>query len=352
MVRSPYPSIYEKKEELEDAPHMARGGTVPDLLGDLTPGASTQAAPVDNVSPLPTTLPKVSENALALPSRPAPSPAQAPRLPGFPDLSPQDLDNVFGKYRNAIQKYGPEEGLNLEQDIATQENSFPSRLTSGLKGFADAIMMGVAGAGNPGWEQQYQQAQTLKGQRKLDALKNAGQLNMQQTEAGMTIDKMDPSSELSKVAQATYAPLFQKLNYQLSALKGMSAANIESALALMAQFGGAEKQALIKEFELEIERSRMAAAAGKTASEEEMARQKQRTDAASELLKRSGNARFWGVPIPFTSDVSGKEQDAAKKVLMEQIGGGEPPPYGQTTTRGGIEYEWSPVTKKYHRKQG
>lgn len=237
-------------------------------------------------------------------------------------MSIDELTPYLGSQRQKLSRFGPDEQLALQDQLNRRQNSFGNRATEGLKGFADAIMMGVARAGNPNWQGQYQQSEQQYAQDQRNALKDARAANIQEVESGMTLDRMDPHSPLSKQAQEAYAPLFAKLGYNPSAMGSMSAATIDNNLSLMAQFGGKEMEAMIKQYELKIERARLAAAAGKTSSEAELARQKMRTDAATELLKRSGNAKVLGIPIPFTSDVSGAEQEEALGVLSEQMKGG------------------------------
>lgn len=289
-----------------------------ELLDGLTSGTSQQLLPVPTApAPAPVIAPPAPEAA------PAPIPQKPPvQLPGMPpSVQPDELAGYLGKQRSAVNQYGADETMALQNQLNARQNSFGNKATSGLKGFADALMMGVARAGNPGWQGQYEDQERQYAQDQKSALKDARESNLKQTEAGMTLDRMDPSSELSKTKQDSYAPLFEKLGYPSDRLRNMSGADIDSALQLMAAYGGAEKQALIKEYEMEIERAKMAQVAGKVSSEQELARNKAKTDAASEILKRSGNAKFLGVPIPFTSDVSGKEENAAKKVLMDQIQG-------------------------------
>lgn len=330
----------------------------PQLLGGLTAGTSQQVAPVPVQPPPPTMAQPPATQAQAPAAVPPAAPATPPpQLPGMPaGMTVDSLTPYLTRQRTQTQRFGPDQVMALQESLNKRQNSFGNRLTSGLKGFADAIMMGVAQAGNPGWQQAYDQSEQQFSQDQRNALKDASDANIKQVEAGMTLDKLNPNSELSKSAQESYAPLFEKLGYPPEKLKGMSAANIDSTLQLMAAYGGKEAEMVIKQYEAEIERMRLAAAAGKNASDAELARQKQRTDAATELLKRSGNAKVLGIPIPFTSDVSGADEDAARNVLIEQMKGGttvqaETGPLGATTIKDGVEYEWSPISKKYHKKQ-
>lgn len=279
------------------------------------------------------------------------------RIPGMPaGVGPSDIEGYLGRQKEQMNRFGPDARMALQDQLNTRHNSFGNRATEGLKGLADAIMQGVARAGNPGFKQSYMESENRYGQDQINAFKDARTANLENVQGGMGLDQMDPQSELSKAKQASYAPLFQKLGYPPEALKGQSAANIDSSLTLMAQLGGKEIEAMIKQYELQIERMRLQATAGKNEQDAEIDKQKARADAAKEVLKNSANARVLGIPIPFTSDVSGKDEDAARQVLVEQMkGSGTAPaegdaPLGQTTVRDGVEYEWSPISKKYHPK--
>lgn len=236
-------------------------------------------------------------------------------LPGMPaGVTPDDLPTYLNKQRVSMNKYGPEEQMALQKSLTDRRNGLGYKVTSGAKGFADALMMGVARAGNPGFQQQFENQENLEGQQRMNTLQKANEGNLQRTQANMSLDTMDPSSALSKEAQNTYAPLFQKLGYPESALTNMSASKIENALSLMTQLGGAEIQAQIKEYELEIERARLQGTLGKQESDERLAKEKQRSDSAQTILK--------GSSIPFIGP-SHSEKEEARKVLMDQVSGNE-----------------------------
>lgn len=327
-----------------------------ELINALTPGTSQQQAPM---IPAPPTVQKrplaPSPMPIAPPAvAPTESPAPAPmRLPGMPeDFGGDEIDAYLNTQKKSLNKYGPEAQMDLQDRTLDERNSLRNRLVSGGKGFADAIMMGVAGAGNPGWQQDFDNRQDAHAKERMDTMRNASTANIQRTATGMNIDQMDPNSPLSKSKQQSYAPLFEKLGYEPGSLEKMSGANIDNALQLMATYGGAEMAAMIKQFESQIEQMRLNAMLGKDQQSASLAERKLQADSATEVLKRSGNAKVLGIPIPFTSDVSGKDEDAARQVHVDLMKGGtsqSEAPYGETTERGGIQYQWSPVTKKYHR---
>jgi hypothetical protein len=249
------------------------------------------------------------------------------KLPGMPpNVTPDEIMPYLQSQKTQLNRFGPQQRMDVQNSLNERQNSLGYKLTDAGKGFADALMMGVARAGNPNWQGQFQQQEQQNAQNQIGALKDAGDLNTRQVESNMALDKMNPTSALSKEMQKTYAPLFQKLGYPTDKLNGMSAANIDSAMQLMAAYGGKEMEAAIKEFEAGIERMKLAAASGKASSQEELERQKLglekrklEKDAATELLKGTKNTRVWGMPIPFTSDTSGEEEDLARKSLVSQL---------------------------------
>ncbi len=294
----------------------------PELLSGLTPGSSQQIAPAPPPPvPPPATIaapapvvapPRAVAPAAAPPAAAAPPPQPLPGMP--PSVTPDDLAKYIGQKKQQMNRFGPDEQIALQNNLNARRDSLGSRATEGLKGFGDAIMMGVARAGNPGWQQQYNQQENQYAQDQMNTLRGAGEANMKQVEGNMTLDKMDPQSSMSKQAQQTYAPLFKKLGYNPNALSTMSAAGIDNALAMMTQFGGMEIQAKIKEYELAIERARLQAVTDKTSSDEKVAQENQRIQAAKELAGQSDNAHILGLNIPFT-----KSPTAASEVGTEYL---------------------------------
>lgn len=183
-----------------------------------------------------------------------PAPARrAVSLPGMPSsVSSDDIEAYLGRQKQSLNKYGPEDQIALQNQTLEDRNSLSSRLTSGAKGFADALMQGVAQQGNPGWQKDFEEQQNREAAEKMGTLQRAGELNTQRANSNMTLDNMDPKSPTSQAAQATYGPLFEKLGYPPEALSGMSKANIENALTLMAQYGGKEKEAEIQRYQAEM----------------------------------------------------------------------------------------------------
>lgn len=300
--------------------NMAGGGYVksdldPNLLGSLTPSTSEQMAPAER----PTVAPQVINQdgkqynftpgvngstvvangmppaGLNIPQPPAVR-AKNMRLPGMPDTaSIDDLQKYLGRQRAKLGQYGPDAEMALQQGINARRNSLGFKSTEGLKGLADAIMMGVAGAGNPNWQQGFQNLEQQYAQNQQDTLRQARSANLQQLESGMSLDKMDPSSSISRAAQKSYAPLFTKLGYSPDKISGLSAANIESALTLMSQYGGKEMEAMMTAQQLGLQNKQYLEGQRHNQRAEELQAVDDAMEAAKETLKRG---RVFGIPVP------------------------------------------------------
>lgn len=313
-----------KDEEVQD----------PQLMSGLTPGTSQPP-----MTPLPVPLTKTinqdgrqyqftpGENGMLV-STPPPKPPIPPQVKSKAiSLSPEKMDEIMGyldQKKQQINQYGAQDQMAQQDLINEHRSSLPYKLGDAGTTFADAIMQGVARAGSGGFNQGFKNQQNLMAQEQMNALRGAEASNLRGVEAGMNLDRMDPSSVLSKTAQETYAPLFQKLGYPPEALKNMSGATIENALSLMTQMGGAEVQAKIKEYELEIERARLQGSLSKQASDEKIAEENQRIQAAKELAGRgTENRTFAGVSIPFTKKPT-EASELGTKYLSEKLQGRSP----------------------------
>ncbi len=198
---------------------------------------------------------------------PPTAPAQKP-LPGMPaDVDPNEIENYLTGKRGQLAKYGADNQMALQARTDMDRNSLPYMAKDAGKGFADALMMGVAGAGNPNWQGQFENQQNEQANQRMQTMRGANDANLKQIEGGMSLDKMDAKSPLSKSSQQTYAPLFQKLGYQPASINNMSAANIENAIGLMSQYGGEEVKAKIQRAQMDIENKKLDAMLQNTQSE-------------------------------------------------------------------------------------
>lgn len=268
-------------KEAGEGKHMAGGGYVDDVPQSIiTPPSDQPMARLPTASATADEMPDIPPKTInadgrqysftpgpngSLTSAAAPSLAPKPLVPEAPQktlpgtsnvLASKELEDYLSGKMGQIAKYGAGDQMALQNNINASRNSLPYKVADAGKGFADALMMGVARAGNPNWQGQFEAQQNEAGNQNLATMRGANEANLKQVEAGMSMDKMNPTSPLSKEAQQTYAPLFQKLGYQPSAIGKMSAANIESALGLMTQYGGEQVKALIQAKQMEIDQEK------------------------------------------------------------------------------------------------
>lgn len=226
----------------------ANGGLVeydPKLKDTLTPGSSEQAMPT---SPMPTTAPQFtmddSFSSLkdpALMQPPEPVPQDVPRgtspnvpkmsLPGMPPVSPDDLEAYFNSKKQAVDKYGPAEQIALQKKQAEDRNSWQSRLGNAGTSFADALMQGVAGAGNPGFNDKFRAEQHRAEDQASGTLRSAHEQSLADMKEKMGFDAQDPKSSLSRASQKAYADTLIASGVPPKAVQNMSASLIGDVLS-------------------------------------------------------------------------------------------------------------------------
>ena len=344
---------------------MAAGGIVqpspfkePGLRGDLMAGSSNQT-PIDSFldfkTPDKVTVPPLNVPSLRQPAQAQPAPREASQIAPQAAGNANPMGDYLASLRSKVNDYGPDRQKAVADYLMKQQGGFGSKLGSALSGAGDSLMM-IAGKGSPGFADRYANKQQRDFENAMKSEKDYSEGKLGQLESGMKIDMMDPSSPMSKQLQSTYAPLFEKLGYKPDAILKMPASEIKSALAMAVESGGKETENMIKAFEaqanIDLRKGALEAGAAEASQKAGLEESKLKQSAASELLKR-GNTKIWGVPVPFTGP-SGKETEAAKNVLMENIGAGPKSatgPLGETTTKDGVLYKWSPISGKYHKAQ-
>lgn len=219
----------------------------------LTPGTSQQVAPEPMPIQAPIAPPSPMPQQVMTPKQPMAIPPSPKPLPGMPpSVTPDELEGYLNTQKQSLNKFGSEAQMDLQRQTLDDRNSLSNRATSGLKGFADALMMGVAGAGNPGWQQSFDAQQDAQAKEQMDTLKGANAANIQRTEANMSLDKMDPNSTLSKTAQDTFGPLLsQKLG--IKNIKNLSAAEMQNVLESSLKYAGIEADEDLKKANLELQ---------------------------------------------------------------------------------------------------
>ena len=300
-----FPHKEKSGPEINTVSHQkyADGGLVDDDSTDWMKGAAEKAAvPVMPSTPQPDThfmsqlqngttgIPKFNPQS-GLPPQPAPQmPLQPPQSPA---LAPNPVQAYVAAQKAQLDKYGPDQQMAVANRLTQQQQGLGSRVPVALGGLADAIMQGVARAGNPGFADRIQGQQNELANRQLGTMEKAGTQNIQQTEAKMKLDAIDAQSPLSKSKQQEYSPLLTKLGYKQDQISRMSSSDIENATQLMAQFGGKEIEAVIKRFELGLEAQKTAETGRHNRVEESNKSEETGVSAAKEILNGS---KIPGVP--------------------------------------------------------
>lgn len=317
-----------KKEKANLPQHvkkMASGGVVdpdsavndyimsefnPKPLTGLTPGLTTQG--LLSGGALPETPSKPSETP---PSTPPETPAteNVPRgtnettekvTTSNPGHSQEALQDWIQGQERQLDEYGPEKEKEAVQNALESENSLGSKLGRAGAAFSDALMQGVAEAGNPGNLQNIENEQQKRAEMQANLIPTLANMNTAQMSAKQKLQEFDPQSPLSQVAQKTYAPLFQKLGYPPEKLKSMSASDIKTALSLMTDYGGKEVEAKIKEFEISINAQRAAAEIANQEKQRELQEKGLKMNAAEKVAS--------GSSIPFVGPTHTQKQAAIK----------------------------------------
>ena len=362
------PSKHPLQQEMERAKmkepqHLYPGGNVegnedlPQLLGDLTPGSSTQL-PI-NTSPSVPDVPHGTLPGANLPISPLGSPtprSPAATLPqGMPSpvSTPQGLNSSPSdqSYTDQASKIlggvTPEKIQQLMDSLNSQSRR--GQIGAGIAGIGDAISS-VGG---------------IKGEH----MKNAEDFLQKNKEMGMKIpaemaavgkenyglaeqlkDK-DPNSSLSKVAQKTYGPDLIKMGLTQDQVVKMPASligdlfskkvTLEDAKARIEQEGSYQR-GMLQNTRMGLEQS-----GAHNKVEEKIAQEGKKQEEAKALANK-------GMFKSILDMVPGTAGHTANKVLEKQAMEGENKqtgPFGQETVKDGKTYEWSNETGKYHLKQ-
>lgn len=249
-----------------------------------------------------------------------------PQAPMPPIQAPVSPPAKFSPPANS--NYGLDQQMAVEREILKRRGGFGQTAGNAMTGLADALMQGVARAGPSNFQSNLQNrnAQTEAGIRGMMEKGAAGE--SAQRKQAMEEAKNDPSSAISKTAQRASTPTLLQMGLTPDEIALMPASLIGEAttqrLSLEEIRSKAdetralrEQTGLYQQGMLENTRKGQAQTSVQNEATRKANEKKLKMDAASEVLKRSGNARAFGIPIPFTSDVSGKDQKAAMGVLKE-----------------------------------
>src|SRR5437763_1155842 len=111
---------------------MAEGGFVQSddddkLLGNLTEGTSTQQSPLavppqPSIALPPPSMPDQTPTAKAPPQPPQAKPIQLPGMP--PGVTPDELQGYLNAQKQSLNKFGPQQQMDLENQSLANRNSF------------------------------------------------------------------------------------------------------------------------------------------------------------------------------------------------------------------------------------
>lgn len=275
MKKSPYPEIEQEHEEegtkgstdetndreFEPMPHLADGG-IADFDVNTGDSDTLKGMPINPAAVPPQV---ASGQANPAPAAPAPATMAAPTalqakaanprpLPGMPaDVTADELEGYLNKQRSSIEKYNPDRQYDQEMSMLKTRTGLPMSLAHAGSTFADALMQGVARAGNPGFEQNLENREKEIGDEATGALERARKGTMEQVEAEQKIDMQDPKSSISNAYQQTFGPIFAKMGYNPADVSKMNAAQIGTAADLGVRYADAQTQMELKKAMLQVQ---------------------------------------------------------------------------------------------------
>jgi len=173
---------------------------------DVSSGGSSTARGIPSAPPMPvmppTPPPAPAFNPQAgLPPPPAPPMPPPAVMPTPPQPVQDDLSNYYGQKKAALEKYGPEQQMAVEEAIMKGRRSPGAIAGNAMTGLADALMQGVARAGPSNFQQNLQGRQDKTEEGYRSAMEKAQTGKMAQTSAQMKLDENDPKSLPSLAAQ-------------------------------------------------------------------------------------------------------------------------------------------------------
>lgn len=290
--------IHQEMERMQrrEPEHLDQGGIVGDQM----------APPDENI--LRGTL------AMGQPSQP---------IPTSPGVLPGASDAAYNQKSSDILGIDKQQLSNFLNKVNMPK--FGDTVGRALAGGSDAIMQGVAQQG-PGHALDSLDREIQQDKENQSGIPGAvASLGKEQFGLSRSLQADDPNSPFSKVKQNAERSFLKSVGFSDQDIARIPASSIDG-LRSGALTRDELRQRINSDTELKkigfgLQQQQIDATKAKNISDAEKDTTKLKTDAAKELLSHSGNAKVWGVPIPFTSDVSGDEEDAARKVLMDQING-------------------------------
>lgn len=284
------------------------------------------------------TIDKVKEYLMSLKDKAAayPGNTQGPTLEGFQNLvsgssdTPKGYANggivdYFNKQRAGINKVSPEQMAAQEQALLKSRSSLGNVGAQALGGFADAIMQGVARAGNPGFQDRITANQEAKFKDAAQILPNLKKNTTEDLAANRALDKVDPMSAVSQHVQSLYGPVGKRLGVPtagatqdqienlLTTGLGIKKADAESDLA-KATMG-------LKTQELDLAKQKAAADQSDRTKTIELAKQKEAqetTEKTRAAAIEAAKIKQPGIVAQGFNALMGNEQSPEEK-LREQV---------------------------------
>ena len=270
------------------------------------------------------------------------------------------LNQYISGQEKQVDAWGPEKQAALYDHIQKGYNSPGNMIAKGGATLADAIMQGVARAGNPGNLEAINQREQQEKTRAMGIGKNLNEANLQGMKEKQRLESMSPTTPLGGSSTPGMKAVAQMYGMTPAQVNALTASNPQIALQLLEKVGEFAPQKLkaeieneIKTVELQIQQQRNDIEGARVKSEAALGAQGKQIEeqrAAQDAAKTIAN----GSPIPFVGPSHAQKQ-AALKTLSGTMGGQNQPastgPLGPETVRDGKTYVWSPSTGKYHLKQ-
>jgi hypothetical protein len=336
-----------------DSASDIRGALAPKMFGGVPPSPATlppketqgaqMAAPPDPFSVSSSTDTDRSGGLNVPPQSAAPQIASAPAapMPKTPALDAWGLSGIDPTAGPAAStpaaqagasKLSPDQRDELSQYLAALSKgpSAGQRAARALGALGDGIMQGVARAGNPGFAKNISENENSQRQQMLEALR--AKFDKQFRSQELDINQQRANDENTRAAAA------------------IAAENARSAGERKTQERGQDLEAAANRGRIAYETQNAALERAQAAQNAQQSAAKDITDAS----QKAGTIRTFLANLGFgNAPTSDQAQAAISKLAgansaVRSASRGAQGPYGQTTTRNGKNYEWSPISGKYH----
>lgn len=258
-----------------------------------------------------------------------------------PGHQPEDLESYIADQTAQIDKYGPEQEKAVMDSIIKQRGSLGRGIAHAGATFADALMQGVAGAGNPGFARNLDENQARIDEMRLKEPQTEQAMNAQNMGAKERLAGMSSKSPLGASQTAPLAAFFKRAGVPESEIAKMLAnpaaarAVVEPFASVMTAEDKLKMETMLRELELNQRGEQMRGTLANQQEQQDLAEKKAQADAAEKLSKLGMIGR----------NITNRDEAAKLKELSEGTG-----PFGKETVRKGKVYIWSPISHKYHPK--